>query len=136
MRIEIGSTGTAALTVAGGDLATVLNQRVEDGFPPVLATARMIGLMELAGSRALHPLLKADELSVGVAIDVTHTAATPIGASVTAEARFTGMDGKLYVFEVVARDPGGEIGRGTHKRAIVSGERLLSGAARRCQASG
>jgi predicted thioesterase len=41
------------------------------------------------------------------------------------------MDGKLYVFEVVARDPGGEIGRGTHKRAIVATERLLSGAAKR-----
>lgn len=132
MDFEIGTTGTAEITVCGNDLATVLNQRPGDGFPPVLATARMIGLMELAGSRALHPLLKDGELSVGVSIDVAHAAATPIGAKVCAEARFTGMEGKLYVFEVVARDPGGEIGRGTHKRAIVAAERLLAGATRRC----
>lgn len=42
-----------------------------------------------------------------------------------------GMEGKLYVFDVVARDPGGEIGRGVHKRAIVTRERLLAGAAKR-----
>lgn len=132
MSLEIGTLGTASLTVCGHDLANVLNQGPDDGFPAVFATARMVGLMELAGSRALHPLLKDGELSVGVSIDVTHTAATPIGVPVTAEARFTGMDGKLYVFEVSARDTGGEIGRGIHKRAIVSAERLLSGAARRC----
>lgn len=132
MALAIGAVGTAEMTVGGIDLATVLNQRPGDGFPPVLATARMIGLMELAGSRALHPLLKEGELSVGVSIDVVHTAATPIGARVRAEARFAGMEGKLYVFEVVASDPGGEIGRGMHKRAIVAAERLLAGAERRC----
>jgi predicted thioesterase len=41
------------------------------------------------------------------------------------------MEGKFYVFEVVAHDRGGEIGRGMHKRAIVNVDRLLSGAARR-----
>ena len=124
--------GTATLTVSGADLATAINQRPGDGFPPVLATARMIALMELAASRALHPLLADGQLSVGVSLDVAHTAATPIGAEVTAEARFTGMEGKIYVFEVSARDPGGEIGRGIHRRAIVLSERLVAGANKRC----
>lgn len=124
--------GKAEMNVDGADLASVLNQRADDGFPPVLATVRMIGLMELAASRALHPLLKEGELSVGTLVDVAHSAATPIGAKVTAEARLIEREGKLYVFEVVAYDPGGEIGRGTHKRAIVSSERLSAGAARRC----
>jgi predicted thioesterase len=70
-------------------------------------------------------------MSVGVAVDVLHTAATPPGATVTATARLTGRDGKLYVFEVTASDEGGEIGRGTHKRAVVSASRLLAGAAKR-----
>lgn len=132
MNIEVGHIGMADMVVSGADLATVLNQQPNDGFPPVLATARMIGLMELAGSRALHPALADDQLSVGVSIEVAHTAATPIGVKVSAEAKFTGMDGKLFVFEVVAHDSAGEIGRGTHKRALVSSERLLSGAIRRC----
>lgn len=135
MSIEIGTLGTATLTVRGDDLATVTCQQPADGFPPVLATARMIGLMELAASRVFHPLLKEGEVSVGVSIDIMHTAATPIGAEVTAEARFKGMEGKLHLFEVSARDAGGEIGRGTHKRAIVTSERVASGAFRRCQAA-
>ena len=129
--LEPGNVGTATLTVGGGDLATVLNQTPDDGFPAVLATARMIGLMELAASRAMRGALGAGELSVGVSLDVTHSAATPIGARVTAQATYTGRDGKLYVFELSARDGGGEIGRGTHRRAIVGAERLLQGAQRR-----
>jgi predicted thioesterase len=70
-------------------------------------------------------------LSVGVVVDVKHTAATPVGAWVEAEARYTGRDGKLYAFEVMARDAGGEVMRGVHKRAIVSEQRLLEGAKKR-----
>lgn len=133
MALTPGTTGTAELAVTGIDLATINNQQPDDDFPPVFATIRMIGLMELAASRVLHPLVKEGEASVGVGVDIMHTAATPIGVLITAEARFTGMEGKLYVFEVVARDPGGEIGRGIHKRAVVSVERLQAGAARRCR---
>lgn len=135
MFVEIGATGWASMTVSESDLATALNQVPTDGFPAVLATARMIGLMELAASRAMHSALKDGELSVGVSLNVTHSAATPAGVSVEAEATLIAMDGKFYVFEVVARDPGGEIGRGEHKRAIVQSERLLQGAKRRCNTS-
>jgi hypothetical protein len=61
-------------------------------------------------------LQKPGELSVGVTVEVKHTAATPVGAWVEAEATFRAQDGKLYVFEVVARDLGGEVMRGVHKR--------------------
>lgn len=135
MALEIGAAGTASLSVSGIDLATALMQQPGDGFPPVLATARMIGLMELAASRALHGALSEGEVSVGVHIEISHTAATPVGAEVTAEARFTGMAGKLYQFEIVAYDAGGEVGRGTHRRAIVSLDRLVTGAQRRCSAA-
>jgi fluoroacetyl-CoA thioesterase len=133
MTLETGSSASASLVVTGGDLATVLNQLPTDGFPPVLATARMIGLMELAASRAMHAALGEGELSVGVSLEVSHLAATPLGMTVTAEAKFVRMEGKLFVFELTARDPGGEIGRGTHRRAVVLSERLLRGAQRRCE---
>jgi fluoroacetyl-CoA thioesterase len=58
--------------------------------------------------------LKEGELSVGVSVDVTHTAPTLLGSEVVAESRFigrTGKGGKLYEFEVVAKDEGGEVGR-------------------------
>jgi predicted thioesterase len=130
--LTIGTSATASLCVQGNDLATTLNQTAEDAFPAVLATARMIGLMELAASRAMRPALADGEVSVGVNIDVAHTAATPIGVPVSAEARFVGMEGKMFLFEIFARDAGGEIGRGRHRRAVVSAARLLQGATRRC----
>lgn len=91
----------------------------------------MVALMEIASSRILSPYLAPGELSVGVTVDVSHTAATPRGVKVVATARYLGREGKLFLFEVIAHDRGGEIGRGTHKRAIIATDRLLAGADKR-----
>jgi len=131
LTIEEGATATATLTVAPHDLASVLNFEPGDEFPAVFATSRMIALMEVAAARALRPILQDGQLSVGVTVDVMHTAATPLGGRVTATAKLIAREGKLFVFEVSAADDAGEVGRGTHKRAIISGERLLAGAAQR-----
>ncbi|HEX7254038.1 MAG TPA: hotdog domain-containing protein [Thermoanaerobaculia bacterium] len=123
--------GEASWIVSDTDLASALSQDHRDTFPDVFATARMVALMELAAARALSELLEEGELSVGVLVNVTHTAATPPGARVTAEARYTGREGKFFCFDVLARDDGGEIGRGKHQRAIIRTQRLLEGASRR-----
>ena len=129
---ELNATATAELVVGPHDLASSLPMEMGgDEFPAVLATARMIAQMEIAAARVLKPLLGPGELSVGVTVDITHTAPTPPGACVTTTARYAGREGKLFLFEVSATDPGGEIGRGWHKRAIVTSERLQSGAAKR-----
>jgi len=133
IELERNATGTAEIAVQPSDCASDLkvNNATDEIFPAVFATTRMIALMEMAGARVLKPLLQDGEMSVGVTVDIIHSAATPIGAKVSATAIYRGRDGKLFVFDVVAHDPAGEIGRGTHKRAIISRERLLSGAARR-----
>ena len=130
---EIGASAMVDLVVRESDCASALqlSDDLRDNFPVVFATTRMIALMELAGARILHPLLRPGEMSVGAHVDVSHTAATPIGAKVTASATYRGRDAELFVFDVVAHDPAGEIGRGTHKRAIVSRDRLIAGAAKR-----
>ena len=91
----------------------------------------MISLMEVAAARILIPTLKSTELSVGAHVDVSHSAATPPGSKVVAEAKYLRKEGKVYVFEVSAHDEAGEIGRGEHKRAVVESERLLRGAEKR-----
>ncbi|MEY2558285.1 MAG: fluoroacetyl-CoA thioesterase [Verrucomicrobiota bacterium] len=130
---EPNAIGTAELVVQQSDCASDLNvgNAEDEKFPPVFATTRMIALMEMAGARVLKPFLREGEMSVGVTVDIIHSAATPIGAKVSAMATYRGRDGKLFVFDVMAHDPAGEIGRGTHKRAIISRERLLSGAGKR-----
>jgi len=130
---ELNAAGSAALVVQQSDCASdlKLDNTPDEAFPAVFATTRMIALMEMAGARILKPFLQSGEMSVGVTVDIIHSAATPIGATVTATANYLGRDGKLFVFEVIAHDPAGQIGRGTHKRAIISRERLVSGAAKR-----
>src|SRR5438034_10566220 len=102
----LNSTASARLIVTPGDLASALPLDAQDAFPAVLATARMVALMEIASARLLRPHLAEGELSVGVSVEVTHSAPTPPGAQVTAAARYLGREGKLFVFEVVANDAG------------------------------
>jgi predicted thioesterase len=123
-------TGSASWVVSQTDLASELAEPGE-AFPEVFATSRMIALMELAASRAMRNQLGPDELSVGVKVNVEHSAATPFGVTVRAEASFVGKEGMLYAFEVVASDEAGEIGRGTHHRAVVQTSRLLATAQKR-----
>jgi fluoroacetyl-CoA thioesterase len=127
----IDSTASAELQVTPSDLASAVRFGPRDAFPAVLATARLVALMEVASARILQPFLGAGELSVGVLVDVTHSAPTPPGATVTATARYVGRDGKLFVFDVITTDAGGEVGRARHKRAVVDTARLEKGAARR-----
>lgn len=128
---EVNAIASAQLVVEPQDLASSISQDPQDTFPPVFATARMVALMETAAARIFHPYLQSGEFSVGVSVNVSHTAATPLGILVAAYARYIERENKLFVFEVWAEDAGGEIGRGIHKRAVVMSDRLLSGAKRR-----
>jgi predicted thioesterase len=102
-----------------------------DDFPEVFATSRMIALMEIAAARLMKSELQPGELSVGVGLDVKHTAATLEGETVRAKATFLGRDGKFFKFTVELFDAAGLAGTGQHTRAIVRTERLLDGAKKR-----
>jgi predicted thioesterase len=129
--LNLGVSAQASFTVQPTDTARALCNSREDAFPEVFATSRMIALMELAAARAMKPLLRDGEPSVGVALNVKHTAATPVGCMVRAVATYLGAEGKLHRFKVEAFDEAGSIGEGDHTRAVVATERLLAGAARR-----
>ena len=79
---EPNAIGTAELVVQQSDCASdlKLNNAPDENFPAVFATTRMIALMEMASARVLKPLLQSGEMSVGVTVDIIHSAATPIGA--------------------------------------------------------
>jgi len=130
-----GQSAEASLTVQPSDTAEALRLGGEDVFPAVFATSRMVALMEIAAARLMRPLLKDGELSVGVSIQVSHGAATPVGYRVRAVATYQGLEGKLHRFQVEAFDDAGPIGSGEHVRAIVSTERLVTGARRRMEAA-
>lgn len=129
--IDIGATAEASLVVEHRDTAAAIALSPEDSFPEVFATSRMIALMELAAAKLMRPLLSEGQLSVGVSLNVRHTAATPVGCPVRAVATYLGPEGKMFRFKVEAFDAAGAIGDGDHVRAIIATERLLAGAERR-----
>ena len=84
----------------------------------------MINLFEAAALAAVEHLLPAGHQSLGIHLDVSHTAATPIGLRVTATAEVVHLEGRTITFKVAARDDFEEIGGGTHQRVVVSVERF------------
>lgn len=122
MTIEIGLKGRAETVVVQENTAAA----VGSGLVPVFATPSMIALMEQAASSSLLPYLEDGQGSVGTLINVTHESATPIGLKVWAETEVTEVNGKQITFTVSAYDEAGLIGRGTHKRAIITVDRFLS----------
>jgi predicted thioesterase len=129
--LQPGVASTVSYVVRDTDAASSFGLDAGDRFPRVFATSRMVSVMEVAAARAMRPLLRDGELSVGISIDVTHTAPTPVGGTVRTTATFVAREGKRYVFDLLAVDDGGEIGRGRHARAIVETERLEAAAAAR-----
>jgi predicted thioesterase len=124
-------SGDAEVIVRPEDTARCIALRADDAFPEVFATSRMIALMEVAAARAMAPLLADGQLSVGVSIEVRHTAATAVGSHVRAVATYLRSDNRFMCFHVEAFDDSGPIGHGEHARAIVEAERLTVGAERR-----
>jgi fluoroacetyl-CoA thioesterase len=115
-RITPGLTGTAELVVAPDHTAPF----VGSGRIPVLATPVMINLIEAAALKAVEHLLPEGHQSLGIHLDISHTAATPVGLRVTATAQVTAVEGRTITFRVEARDEREPIGGGTHRRVVVS----------------
>jgi predicted thioesterase len=114
--ITPGLTGTAELVVTPEHTAPF----VGSGRIAVLATPVMINLIEAAALKAVEHLLPAGHQSLGIHLDVSHIAATPVGMRVTATAEVTRVEGRTITFAVEARDEREVIGGGTHQRVVVS----------------
>lgn len=115
-RLKPGLTGSADIVVGPEHTAPF----VGSGRIAVLATPVMINLIEAAALSAIEHLLPAGHQSLGIKLDVSHTAATPVGLRVTATAEVLRLEGRTVTFRVEARDEFEPIGGGTHQRVVVS----------------
>src|SRR5262245_15482757 len=115
-QIPLGAKGTSALRVQPEHLA---NRFKDAMLPQVLATPVMILIMENAALNAIRPFLEAGESAVGIAVDVKHFAATPVGREVRATAEVISVEGRRVDFKVSASDGNEEIGNGSHQRIVI-----------------
>ena len=97
---------------------------VGSGRVHVLATPVMVNLMEAAALQAVEGLLPAGHQTVGTHLDITHTAATPVGMRVRAYAEVTKVEKRMLSFNVYAEDEKERIGGGVHERIIINLERF------------
>jgi predicted thioesterase len=114
--IKPGLSGAARMMVGTSDTAP----RVGSGHISVLATPRMIGLMEEAALAAVERLLPEGRQSLGTRMDVSHLAATPIGMTVEAIAEVVAVEGRRLTFAVRATDEMELVGEGRHERVVVT----------------
>jgi fluoroacetyl-CoA thioesterase len=118
--IDLGLKGTAQLVVGPEHTAPF----VGSGRIAVLATPVMINLIEAAALNAVEHFLPPGHQSLGIHLDVSHVAATPVGLQVTATAEVVRVEGRIITFHVEAHDTVETIGDGTHQRVVVSVSRF------------
>ena len=121
--ITIGMKYTAEKPVT----ADMTAKAVGSGGLEVLGTPFMMALMECAAMWCIQSELPEGKGTVGVDIQSSHLAPTPVGMKITATAEVTAVseNGKMVTFKVQAFDEEGLIGEGVHTRAVISNERFL-----------
>ena len=103
-------------------------------MPRVLATGFLVGLVEWTCIQAVNPHLDwPNEQTVGIAVDLTHSAATSVGLTVTVQVRLDKIEGRKIRFAVTARDDVDEISRGYHERFVIDAHRFNGKAAEKAR---
>ncbi|QDU62628.1 Fluoroacetyl-CoA thioesterase [Planctomycetes bacterium Pan216] len=96
----------------------------DDQMPAVLSTPNLILEMEITAREALEPFLDDHERSVGVSLDIAHSAPSLLGFAVTCRARVLGVEGDVVNFQIEASDEIELLSRGHHRRRVVDTARL------------
>ena len=99
---------------------------LKSGSLDVLATPEMIRLVEETAAALVEKNLPPELTSVGISLDVKHTAPTPVGMKFRAEVKIVSVDGRRIVLNVAAFDESGQIGNGIHERFIVDAKKFQS----------
>ena len=99
---------------------------LKSGSLKVLATPEMIRLIEETAAELVEKNLPSESTSVGISLDIKHTAPTPVGMKFRAEVKIVSVDGRKIVLEVAAFDERGQIGNGIHERFIVDKNKFQS----------
>jgi predicted thioesterase len=122
MPIPTGLSSTLELTVSEEDTAIAHRS----GEVPVLATPRIIALVEEAAVSALDGHLEQGQTTVGVRVQIEHISPTAVGRSVRAEASLERVEGRRLLFTVSARDDHGLVAAGKVTRVVVDREGFLA----------
>lgn len=118
--LKVGLKNSGEMPVTESDTAIF----VGSGSLKVLATPKMVALMEKVSAELAEKNLPENFTSVGISLNVEHIAPTPVGMKIRVESELVEISGRKLTFEVAAFDEKEKIGKGRHERFIVDGKKF------------
>jgi fluoroacetyl-CoA thioesterase len=118
--LKPGLSATVEIVVGTRDTAA----HVGSGKIGVLATPILVTLLESAALQAVEKFMPAGQQTVGTRLEISHTAATPVGMRVRARAELIQVEGRKLTFRLHAEDEVETVGGGTHERLVISVDRF------------
>ena len=103
------------------------------GTLPVLATPKMILLVEETAMEAVATELPEGDTTVGTLVDVKHVSASPVGSEVRCRVEVVEVDRARIRFSVSVTDAFGDVGTGVHERFVVHSEKFMAKAQAKLQ---
>jgi fluoroacetyl-CoA thioesterase len=99
-------------------------QKFYSKVPDVFGTPFLGGLFEGVSADLMAPHLAAGETSVGISMNLKHTAPTPLGMIVRAVTEVTQVEGRKITFKLEAFDEKEKIGEAVHERFIINADKF------------
>ncbi len=121
MPVSVGQTAALELEVTENDTAIALRS----GSLPVLATPRVVALVEEVSVAAVGDALEEGTTTVGMKVQLDHLAPTALGRTVVAESTVAEIKGRRISFQVSVTDDRGLVAVGRVTRVVVDVDRFL-----------
>ncbi len=116
-----GLCHSETLVVKHKDTAAVYGS----GSLEVFATPAMIALMEKTCLDSVNDKIGEGNTTVGIAVNIKHLKASPVGALIRCDAKLAEVDRKRLVFEVKCFEGESLVGEGVHERFVVDSEKFM-----------
>lgn len=120
--ITVGMHAEKTLLVGEGDTA----ESWGSGTLPVLATPKMILMVEETAMAAVSGELPEGDTTVGTLVDIKHVSASPVGTEVRCRAEVVEVDRARIRFSVSVTDASGDVGTGFHERFVVHSDKFMA----------
>ena len=116
-----GLCHSETLVVEHKDTAAVYGS----GSLEVFATPAMIALMEKTCLDSVNDKIGEGNTTVGIAVNIKHLKASPVGAMIRCDAKLIEVDRKRLVFEVQCFEGDTLVGEGIHERFVVDSVKFM-----------
>ena len=111
-------------------------RRFYPNLPDVFATPMLGGLMERVSAELINERLDPGEQSVGISMNLKHTAATPLGMEIIVRTEVTAVEGRKLTFKLEAFDEVEKIGEAVHERFIIVADKFNARVAEKAKKKG